>query len=298
MWVPTFVCPACEGVLTGKREIFTCARCGASYFRNRDVYQFLIAGKLDRVRPFLSQYRAVRRADGHQVLNVDRYTVLPRVPSDDPNASEWRIRRESFATALTRAALRSPLARRILDVGAGNGWLSYQLSQLGHAPVALDLDDDAGDGLRAVSPHKPFPLVQADFDAMPFAQGQFDLVVMNASLHYSPDPEHTLRAAQRLLVDGGALVVMDSPMFDSSADGEAMVAEQLQRLRSDYAIPTPVYPGVGFLTFDSLQRFAESIGRKARFFASHGPIAWRLRRAWSSRRLGRRPASFGVWVAQ
>jgi SAM-dependent methyltransferase len=262
------------------------------------VYQFLVAGKLDRARPFLSQYRAVRRADGHQVMSADRYTVLPLVPSDDPHAGEWRIRRESFATAVARAALRSQFARRILDVGAGNGWLSYQLSQLGHAPVALDLDDDAGDGLRAVSAHKPFPLVQADFDAMPFARGQFDLVVMNASLHYSPDPERTLRAAERLLVDGGSLVVMDSPMFDSVADGEAMVAEQLQRLRSEFAIPKPVRPGVGFLTFDGLQRFAEGIGRSTRFFASHGSIAWRLRRAWSSRRLGRPAASFGVWVAQ
>lgn len=298
MWVPVFVCPACNGPLSRAGEIFVCSRCGSPYRRREEVYEFVVPDQFERRGPFLSQYRAVRRADGHRVLSADRYTVLPAVPDDDPRSAEWRIRRESFATAIARAALRSRFARRVLDVGAGNGWLSYQLSQLGHEPVALDLDDDEGDGLRAVCPRKPFPLVQADFDAMPFAARQFDVVVMNASLHYSPDPAHTLHEAARLLVPGGTLVVMDSPMFESTADGEAMVADQLEVLRTKYSIARPVRPGVGFLTFDGLQRFAASIGRKARFFASRGPVGWRLRRALSSYRLGRPPASFGVWVAR
>jgi SAM-dependent methyltransferase len=262
------------------------------------VYRFMLQEHADRSRPFLSQYRSVRRADGHSAAAAASYATLPVVPPGSPNAAEWRIRRRSFHTAVARGGLRTNRRRRVLDVGAGNGWLSSRLSELGHEAVAVDLDDDAGDGLRAAAPREPFPLVQADFDAMPFAPGQFDLVLMNASLHYSPEPEHTVEAAARLLRAGGTLMVMDSPMFEDPADGEAMVAQQLEALRTGYSLEQPIRPGVGFLTFAGLQRMASRIGRGARFFASHGPVLWRLRRTLSARRLGRAPAAFGVWVAR
>ena len=181
------------------------------------------------------------------------------VPMQPSGASGAR----SFETAVSRGGLRESVRRRVLDVGAGNGWLSSRLSELGHETVAVDLDDDAGDGLGAAAPRTPFPLVQADFDAMPFAPGQFDLVLMNASLHYSPDPERTVEAAARLLRPGGTLMVMDSPLFEDPADGEAMVAQQLEALSSSYSIEQPIRPGVGFLTFGGLQRIASRIGRSA-----------------------------------
>ena len=298
MWVPAFVCPACQASLAEGGNAYTCVRCGTSFRRDQGVYRFILPEQADRSRPFLSQYRSVRRADGHTEAAAASYATLPVVPPGSPNAAEWRIRRRSFETAVSRGGLRASVRRRVLDVGAGNGWLSSRLSELGHDTVAVDLDDDAGDGLGAAVPSMPFPLVQADFDAMPFAPGQFDLVLMNASLHYSPDPERTVEEAARLLRPGGSLMVMDSPMFEDPADGEAMVAQQLEALSSSYSIEEPIRPGVGFLTFGGLQRIASRIGRGARFFASHGPVLWRLRRSWSARRLGRAPAAFGVWVAR
>ena len=38
---------------------------------------------------------------------------------------------------------------RVLDVGAGSGWLSHCLTALGHGAVALDAIDDDVDGLGA-----------------------------------------------------------------------------------------------------------------------------------------------------
>ena len=298
MWIPAFVCPACQASLAEERNAYACPRCGSSFRRDERLYRFILPEQADRSRPFLSQYRSVRRADGHSEATAACYATLPMVPRGTPNAAEWRIRRQSFETAVSRGGLRARTRRRVLDVGAGNGWLSSRLSELGHDMVAVDLDDDPGDGLGAGSGRKPFPLVQADFDALPFAPDQFDLVLMNASLHYSPDPDRTVEAAARVLRPGGTLMVMDSPVFEDPADGEAMVAQQLEALSSSYSIEQPIRPGVGFLTFGGLQRMASRIGRGARFFASHGPILWRLRRTWSARQLGRAPAAFGVWVAR
>jgi hypothetical protein len=38
---------------------------------------------------------------------------------------------------------------RILDLGAGNGWLIWRASLAGHAAIGMDIRDDDVDGLRA-----------------------------------------------------------------------------------------------------------------------------------------------------
>ena len=272
--------------------------------------------------PFLDQYRAVRHADGHGARTTDEYRALPAARAGDRNATEWRIRRESFeaicrcagldgqqadsakggSRRLSAVGVASPScarATRVLDVGAGNGWLSHRLSRLGHEPVALDLNDDTHDGLLACRNYEiPFPLVQADFEELPFVPRQFDVVVMNASLHYAREPRKTLESMSRMVTARGALIVMDSPLFEDPEDGEAMVARQLEHLRDDYAVSSPIRAGAGFLTFADLAESAARLRRRACFYPSRGPLGWRVRRLWSRRRLGRAPAAFGVWVAR
>jgi SAM-dependent methyltransferase len=187
---------------------------------------------------------------------------------------------------------------RVLDLGAGNGWLSHRIASFGHHVVAVDQQDDEADGL-GVCRHYPvsFVAVQADYDALPFAPGQFDLAVFEGSLHYAPDPHATLEEAWRMLVPGGAIAVMDSPMFEREHDGRAMIADQNRQLELEHGVTNVVRPGVGFLTFAGLDRIARALGLRARFYWSHGPLPWRVRRQLARLRLRRRPAAFGVWVA-
>src|SRR5260370_16718616 len=98
---------------------------------------------------------------------------------------------------------------RILDLGAGSGWLSARLTEVGHSCVAVDWLDDAEDGLGAIR-HYPirFTCVQADFDDLPLAPGQFDVAIFNASLHYSNDPARTLRQPRAMLPPGRTMPVL------------------------------------------------------------------------------------------
>jgi SAM-dependent methyltransferase len=272
-----------------------------TFARDTDgIFRFLTPARASAALPFLRQYRDVRARDGHGRQAPEYYRALPVVRRDDPCAAEWRIRRESyelFQEHALPAIWEGPI--RIVDLGAGSGWLSHRLASFGHQVVAVDFLDDEDGGLAACR-HYPVPLVavQADMDALPFAAGQFDLAVCNASLHYSSDPVRTLAEAKRLLTAAGTLVVMDSPMFSSEAAGQAMLDAQRTSWSTSHGAVPVIQPGVGFLTFALLDTAAQTLGMRGRFVPSRGPMSWRVRREIGRARLQRQPASFGVWIAR
>lgn len=299
-WLPVLACPECCGVLEHDRHGVRCRQCGRCYEQREGVYRFLTSARIAGAAPFLRQYRLVRERESYRTTRPEYYRMLPCVLPTDPHAGEWRLRRESYAH-LQRHALpavwRGPI--RVLDLGAGSGWLSHRLAAFGHRVVAVDQLDDDADGLGACR-HYPVPIavVQADFDALPFAAHQFDLVVFGGALHYSRDPAETLAHAHRMLADGGVLAVMDSPMFAREEDGAGMVSDQLHALKETCGLDEVIRPGLGYLTYAALERAGAAVGLRGRFIPSSGPIGWRLRRMLAHSRLGRAPAAFGVWVAR
>lgn len=301
-WLPQFACPDCRAPYERPEHdvMSPCANCGATLGRRDGVYRFLSSARARAAAPFEHQYRVVRAREGFRTESPDYYRKLPAVTADDRHAGVWRIRRESFANLVERTRRSSKgRALRVLDLGAGNGWLSNRLSEAGHQVVALDRLDDAVDGLGACRHYTArFAAVQADFDALPFLPAQFDLVVFDGSLHYSPDPVATLAEAKRMLEDNGVIAVMDSPMFARAHDGEAMLKDERRRMAEEYGLTDPVRPGAGFLTFAALERAAAGLGLRGLFVPSRGPVLWRAKRRLAQLRLGRAPAAFGVWVAE
>jgi SAM-dependent methyltransferase len=299
-WLPRLRCPECRAHLVeAAADRVRCRDCERVFERRQGVWRFLSAARSARLDPFLRQYRAVRERDGHRVATADYYRRLPSVEPGDPHAPEWRIRRETYHHLLQHVLAQGPQPIGILDVGAGSGWLSHRLAALGHRAVAVDVIDDEVDGLGAARHYRSaFTAVQADFDALPFDDGQFDLVVFNGSLHYAADIGATLARAHRLLAPEGALVVMDSPMFRGDRDGSAMVDDTARQFVAHYGLRDIVRPGAGYVTFARLAAIADRLALRPEFVPSRGPLAWRLRRQFARMRLGRAPASFGLWVAR
>ena len=109
--------------------------------------------------------------------------------------------------------------------------MSYRLALRGHLPVAVDLLTNEQDGLgaainytRAVDPL--FPRVQAELERLPFPSFGFDLVIFNASFHYSEDYECTFAEALRCTRRGGVVVIADSPWYAKEESGERMVEKK------------------------------------------------------------------------
>ena len=115
----------------------------------------------------------------------------------------------------------------VLDLGAGNCWLSHRLSLRGHRPVAVDIFGDERDGLRAAR-HYPnrFPAIEADFDHLPLPAETFDLAIFNASFHYSTDYVRTLSEVRRCLRPSGSFVILDTPIYRLREHGARMVEEK------------------------------------------------------------------------
>jgi len=300
-WVPRFACPECRVAVAADREGgAVCPVCGHRIELRDGIYRGLTPRRAEAAASFVRQYRLVREGEGRRAATAEEYRRLPDVARSDRHAIEWRLRRESWAH-FQRWAMSAvgPPAARVIELGAGCGWLSHRLALLGHSAVAVDCLDDAADGLGACR-HAPIPFmaVQADFDALPFEPGQFDLAAFAGSLHYAAEPAATLAEAARMLTPCGVIAVLDSPVFARDADGEAMVAAHLRSMAATHALERVTRAGRGFLTFMSVERACEAVGRRATFYKTRGPLTWRMRRAFAGPRLGRAPAAFGLWVAR
>ena len=292
-----FACPSCAAPLGPQ---LGCPNCGRAYAVREGIYRFLLPEREQALAPFLAHYRRVRAQDGYRSRSADYYRALPETGPSDQQAATWRIRAATYRNLMRRSSLSRPPAGpllRVLDLGAGNGWLSHRLSALGHACVAVDWLDDEEDGLGAAR-HYPvaFTCLQADFDRLPLAPGQFDLVVYNASLHYSSDIEASLRHGAGMLRPGGRLAILDSPTFRSRASAEQMVAAQRQRETPAAAAPTAIRPGQGYLLAPALRQAGQRLRLEFHYWPTRGDLAWALRRQWAGLKLRREPAGFGLWL--
>ena len=187
----------------------------------------------------------------------------------------------------------------VIDVGAGVGWLSNRLHELGHFPHAVDLTIDDDDGLGAARHYgPPWPRYQAEMDALPFADAQADVVVYNASLHYSTDYVRTLGEARRVLRPGGVVVIMDSPIYGRDEAGRQMVAERHADFERRFGTRSDSVASIEYLTDAMLSDIGTRLGiRWVRHRTWYG-WQWALR-PWKARlRRRRQPSQFVVLVGR
>jgi SAM-dependent methyltransferase len=298
-----FICPSCHSPL--ERISSTLARCPveAREFQRVDgVWGFLPPERRPVFERFTREYEAIRRAEGRGSPTDGYYRALPFEDRSGRFADDWRIRAISFRTLLREviepfeAERKSPL--RILDLGAGNGWLSYRLTQRGHRLAALDLGINREDGLGAHARYGVrFLPIQAEFDRIPFEDGLFDLAIFNASFHYSVDYGPTLAEALRVVSPkGGMVVILDTPIYRDGRSGEAMVQERQAQFRARYGFPSDALPSENYLTYRRLHELGDRAGVRWRVVSADYGLRWAIR-PWVARlRRRREPAAFRMIV--
>ncbi|GAG25456.1 unnamed protein product, partial [marine sediment metagenome] len=176
---------------------------------------------------FAAEYRERRENQAWRALSADEITALPEKIPSNWDRRYWQVRRQSYRKMVDLIGNDRQLKKpyRVVDMGAGFGWLAARLATGGHEVVALDLNLDDAFGLGAAqrlrqSAGLDLTLVQGAIEDPPFQQQQVDLLIYNASLHYASDIECCLSSGAVLLRQGGALIVMDSPVVDKATAPE------------------------------------------------------------------------------
>lgn len=143
------------------------------------------------------------------------------------------------STALERAAWAGALARlvpappaRILDVGAGTGFLSLIAARLGHRVTAVDLSAEMLNRLRAKAAAEGLDVEAVEGRADQPSGDGFDVVIERHLIWTLPDPRSTL---QRWRQVAPRLVLFESAWGSAAHPIDALKArgrEVLRRLRN------------------------------------------------------------------
>lgn len=299
-----WVCPRCRHALTATEGGgYRCLEDGLHFTLKDGIWHFLLPEREAYFAPFIEQYETVRQDEGWGQASVAYYRALPFADLSGRHAGIWRIRAKSYGKLLTDVV--EPLATwhgrplRLLDLGAGNGWLSYQLARLGHRTTAVDLLTNTSDGLGAhIHYDAVFECLQAEYDRLPVDGGQFDVVIYNGSLHYSTAYRQTLEEALRVMRPDGRLVVMDSPIYHDPASGDTMVRERWDHFARRYHFFERPLPSQDYLTYERLAGLAAELGLQWTFLKPNYGLRWAGRYWLAWLRGHREPATFMVLVGR
>lgn len=293
-----FICPRCRAALenTAPDEL-RCLQDGLTFRCVDGIWRFLLPERESHFARFIADYETVRRFEGRGGGDASYYRALPFQDLSGRFSADWRIRAASFR-ALER--LLSPLPPAcIVDMGAGNGWLSNRLAARGHEVLAVDLLVNAEDGLGAWRNYdNRFTPLQAEFTRLPLPDSAASIVVFNASFHYSESYEETLTEALRVLTSRGKILVMDSPVYHDPESGERMAAERRQQFLARYGFASDSLQSENYLTYQRMNRLGEKFRIRWRHIRPFYGLRWALR-PWLARLRGaREPAEFGLWVGE
>ena len=294
-------CPRCASALAEA----ACPSCGFAVGVRCGIVRALSPEARAHLAAFIGEYERIRDAEGRGSESADYYLALPYEDSSGRERAQWRIRARSHdylsRHLLPRPDGGDPVA--VLDLGAGNGWMSYRLALAGYRPCAVDLLTNDSDGMGAARHYRGrlpalFPRFQASFDALPFDDGQFDAAVFNASFHYSEDGQSALREALRCVKPGGLVVISDTPWYARDSDGRRMLAERGAAFRRRHGTAGDAIAMLGFLTDDWLQAMEHALAIRWEVHRPWYGLAWALRPLAATLRGRRRPSRFRLYVAR
>lgn len=307
------ICPACRHAF---REFlapdslenfsFACGVCKHEVYRVNGIWRAMLPDRSEYFHEFMLNYQKIRSAEGRGSTNAEFYLSLPYKDLTGANQSQWSIRGRSFR-CLEREVLPPLEAGRsaldILDLGAGNCWMSYRLALRGHRPVAVDLMTDSRDGLSAAQHYSShlgvlFPCFQAELDNLPFAEDQFDVAVFNASFHYSEDYQRTFGEALRCVKPKGAIVIADTAWYSSEASGTRMIAERQTAFVTRFGTASDAIQSLEFLTDERLRALEKSFGLKWQVYRPYYGLRWAMRPMVAKLRGKREPSTFRIYVAE
>jgi SAM-dependent methyltransferase len=292
-------CPRCKTPIDG----LSCSECAFRIEIHNGIVNALPPERAKYYARFIFEYEQIRSAEGRGSRTEDFYLALPYKDLSGRNSQQWKIRSKSYDYLVTRVLKPSHGGGSILDLGAGNCWMSFRLSLLGYDPFAVDLLTNEHDGLGAAVHFDtrlpiPIPRVQAEAAHLPFHDEQFEVIIFNAAFHYSEDYEATLREALRCLKPAGMIIISDTPWYSREESGRQMVTERHNLFRQRFGTASDSVNSLEYLTDEQLRGLEKNLSIQ---WMVHSPwYGWKwAMRPWIAKLRGQRePSRFRIYVAR
>ncbi|MBP8002717.1 MAG: methyltransferase domain-containing protein [Chloroflexi bacterium] len=294
----TLACPLCHQPWPRPHQSpLICPKDGITFTQGEGIWRFLLPERATYLAQFMQEYAQVRQAEGWGTPDPAYYRALPFQDISGRYPDIWHIRAQSYRSLQQHLLPPGTRPQQILDLGAGNGWLAYRLSQAGHQVAAIDLMTNNIDGLGTHQHYDtPYLPLQAEFDHLPLADAQADLAIFNGSFHYATHYEQTLREILRILRPRGRIVIMDSPVYRDAHSGQQMVQEREQAFARQHGFRGNALPNENYLTHQRLAELAAALSIQWHIRKPFYGWRWAVR-PWLARLRGRRePASFYLLI--
>lgn len=144
----------------------------------------------------------------------EEVALLPDISPSHARYRYWCDRKRSSARLIDYLSLKKRSAS-ILEIGCGNGWLSFQLSTVPCSRViGIDIDYSALRQAAGVFRHQPnLKFMYGDLCSDMLQGLTFDIIVFAASIHHMPSIPAALDAAIAHLTSNGEIHIIDTPIL-------------------------------------------------------------------------------------
>jgi len=281
-----------------------CQFCGFQMPVHNGIVHALPPDRAAHFARFIDDYERIRAAEGRWSQQDDFYLNLPYKDISGKNSKQWKIRARSFDYLMKHVLNRNlHSGGRILDLGAGNCWMSCRLALANYRPVAVDLLTNDRDGMGAAEhfrKHLPtmFPRFQAELARLPFQPEQFDAVIFNASFHYAEDYVATLREALRCVKGDGTVIISDTPWYSHDESGRRMVAERSAAFFKRYGTASDSIKSLEYLTDERLRALEEQLGIRWTIYCPRYGLNWAMRPFVARLSNRREPSRFRIYATR
>ncbi len=294
-------CPRCGTAMSS----LVCRSCALELQVRNGIVDALPPERAVYYEKFVQDYERIRAAEGRGSQNDNFYLGLPYQDISDKNSQQWKIRARSFDYLMERLRNDSVIGAsgKILDIGAGNCWMSYRLALAGYRPFAVDLLRNDWDGLGTAQHYRQrvpelFPRFRAEMSKLPFQDEQFDAVIFNASFHYAENYETVLSEALRCVKAGGILVICDSAWYPNDESGQRMLEERRQAFLARYGTPSDSIRSLEYLTDSRLKALEQKLSICWKVHSPQYGFRWAMRPLVAGLRGRHKPSQFRIYIAR
>ena len=176
---------------------------------------------------FLSYENAVLsllRDERHRQLMFDSYLEF------DPAEAALRYKESEEFAEIRRILAQKKPAGVVLDIGAGNGILSFALAEQGYQVLALEPGNGAVTGRQAImaiqnATGTKFEILDGWGEAIPLNDGSVDVVAARQVLHHAKDLKKMCAEVYRVLKPGGFFLALREHVIFKEGDLEIFLSK-------------------------------------------------------------------------